>query len=122
MDLLDRLVLAGTMVVGGAVVCWVGLNQRRGTLERNYVAGLRTSETLACDEAWRAAHDATATLTISAGLVGVATGIIAFLVGDPTMMLVVVGVGGTVVLGLVVGAGVRGNRIARSINRDGSDG
>lgn len=122
MDLLDRLILAGTMVVGGAVVCWVGLSQRKGTLERNYVAGLRTNETLANDDAWRAAHDATATLTIAAGLVGVATGIIAFLVVDPAVTLVVIGVGGAIVLGLVVGAAVRGNRIARSINRDGSSG
>jgi hypothetical protein len=122
MDLLDRLVLAVTMVAGGAVVCWVGLSQRRGTLERNYVAGLRTSETLANDDAWRAAHDATATLTIAAGLVGVATGIIAFFVGDPTATLAVIGVGGTVVLGLVAGAAVKGQRIARSINRDGGGG
>jgi uncharacterized membrane protein len=118
MELIERLLLGGTMVAGGASVLWVGLRQRRGTLARNHLAGLRTREPLANDHAWKAAHDATAVPIMAAGGVGIATGLGVLVVDDVETALVLLGIGTVVVLALVVGTGVWGHRIARSTNRD----
>ena len=98
------------MVAGGAVVFCVGLSQRRGALARNHLAGLRTREALASDEAWEAAHDAADVPLMVAGGVWIATGLGLFVIVDVGTALVLLGIGTVVVLALVVEPGCGGSR------------
>lgn len=61
-------VLAVGLAAAGAVLVWLGLRQRTGALPRNVLAGLRTTATLASDEAWYAAHHATWPHIVAAGV------------------------------------------------------
>ena len=61
-----------------------------GKLKRNSIAGIRTSKTMASEEAWRAAHVRTKTLTMVAGAVSLIGGVIALLpIGIGPMMFAV---------------------------------
>ena len=53
----------------GLVLLAIGGLSTRGRLPRNFVAGIRTSTTLANDQAWAAAHKAAARLLLAAGSV-----------------------------------------------------
>ena len=105
-------VAAVSLIVGGLVVGWVGLRTARNQLPRNWVAGLRTRTTMASDEAWYAGQRAGAGYVVAAGVVGVATGVIALFFSDPVAAAIILG-GTALLLGLVVVGGVKGQRAAR---------
>lgn len=114
-------VLGLTLLGAGAALVVVGRKQKAGTLRRNRLVGLRTWETMRSDVAWHAAHVATAGLVTVAGVVPVVAGS-AVLVLQPTdegtIAAIVLGAA-AVTLGLVLTAGVRGDRIAGRINQGG---
>jgi uncharacterized membrane protein len=119
----ERLLLAAVLVGAGVALAVIGRKQRAATLHRNSVAGLRTSETLRSDEAWQAAHAATAG-SITAGGVGLllAGAVVAVpAISERTAMAVLLGATGAT-LALVLAAGVRGHRIAARVNREASAG
>lgn len=114
-------VLALAMLSAGVVLLAVGRKQKAGTLKRNWLAGLRTWETLRSDAAWNAAHEATAGLVSAAGVVQILVGAAVLVlqpVDDGTIAVIVLG-GAAVTLGLVLTAGVRGHRIAARVNERG---
>lgn len=71
------MIIAGiAMMVGGTVLVALGAFARAGKLTRQSVLGLRTKETLASDEAWKAAHEAAANWVVGAGAVLFAGGVL----------------------------------------------
>lgn len=116
-------ILGAVLAVAGLVVVVVGRRQEAGTLRRNWIAGLRTHETMRSDAAWYAAHDATWRQVTAAGLVLLATAVAVMVVrpsDDATLAAIVLG-GAAITLTLVVAAGIRGHRIAARVNRAESD-
>jgi hypothetical protein len=109
-----------TLVVAGGALVVIGRKQQAGTLRRNWLVGLRTAETMRSDAAWDAAHRATAGLVAAAGVVQLIAGG-AVLVLRPTddgaSAAIVLG-GAAATLGLVLTAGVRGDRIASRVHDD----
>ena len=118
---------AGIWIVGlvlllaGAVLLVVGRKQRAGTLRRNRLVGLRTPQTLRSDAAWYAAHEGTAGLVATAGMVQILAGT-AMLILQPTGDGAIVLGAAAVTVGLVLTAGFRGDRIAESVNEGESAG
>lgn len=116
------IVLCVSLVAGGAALLWIAAAGMRGTLERNGLAGVRTTVTLASDEAWATAQRAAAGPTRIAGLLAVATGIATLVVGivDPEadVAIAVVALAGTaLVLAAVLLGAARGNRAAKARGR-----
>jgi hypothetical protein len=119
-DELGIWILGLSLLAAGIVLVVIGRKQKAGTLRRNWVAGLRTWETMRSDEAWHAAHRATAGRVTAAGIVQLVAAAAVLLVrrtDDGTLLAIVLG-GAGVTLGLVVAAGVHGHRIATRTNRD----
>lgn len=116
-------ILGLVLLVAGVVLLFIGRKQKAGTLKRNWLAGLRTRETMRSDAAWYAAHEATAGLVTAAGVAQVLAGAAVLVVqptGDGAIAALVLG-GAAVTLGLVLGAGVRGHRIAAGVNDEGPE-
>jgi len=67
---------------------------------------------MASDESWYAGRRAGAGYVIAAGLVGVATGVIALFFSEPVAAGIILG-GTALLLGLVVAGAVLGQRAAR---------
>lgn len=114
----DIWISALILLVSGAVLVAIGRKQSSGTLERNWLAGVRTRETMRSDAAWHAAHTATARLIIGAGIVPIVAGAAILVLrptDDATIATTVLGSLG-VTLALAVTAGVQGHRIARRVN------
>jgi hypothetical protein len=103
----------------GAIIAVVACLGAGGRLPRNRIVGMRTSATLATDEAWKAAHRASAwslgvaaVLTLSCGVWllvsrpsdGVAHGVTRAVMGVVVVVVVVVG-------------GVQAHRVARRVER-----
>lgn len=114
---------AGIRIVGlvlllaGVALLVVGRKQRAGTLRRNRLVGLRTPRTLRSDAAWYAAHEETAALVAAAGVVQVLAGTAMLVLrptGDGAIAAIVLG-GAAVTVGLVLTAGIRGDRIAAAV-------
>ena len=119
----DIWISALILLVSGAVLVAIGRKQNSGTLERNWLAGVRTRETMRSDAAWHAAHTATARLIIGAGIVPIVAGAAILVLrptDDATIATTVLGSLG-VTLALAVTAGVQGHRIARHINDSDAD-
>ena len=57
------------LAFAGLVLLAIGGLSTSGRLPRNFVAGIRTSTTMANDQAWAAAHKAAASLLLAAGSV-----------------------------------------------------
>lgn len=74
-------IAAIVIVVGGAIVAYVGWIEMTGRLARNAVVGIRTKATMESDEAWRAAHRTAGVWFITAGLVMTIAGML-MLVAD----------------------------------------
>jgi hypothetical protein len=118
-DELGIWILGLSLLTAGIVLVAIGRKQRAGTLRRNWVAGLRTWETMRSDEAWLAAHRATAGPVTAAGIVQLVAAAAILLLrpaDDGTLLAIVLG-GAGVTLGLVLAAGVHGHRIATRINQ-----
>lgn len=115
-QLLGAWVAIVSLLVGSALTSWVGRRGADGSLERNHVAGVRTSATLASDEAWDAAHRAASPMTRMTGdasvlaTVGAAAVLIAG--ASPRVVLLLVLVICLLLLGGVVVAAVTGHRAA----------
>lgn len=116
----ELLLLAIVLLVSGVIVAVIGVKQRNDTLKRNWFAGLRTTQTMASDDAWRIAHRATAGTIIAAGAVTTVSGLAVLLIrpsSDGGLAAIVLS-GAAITLILVVSAGVRGHRLAQQQNRD----
>lgn len=116
-------IVAVTLVVSGGVLVAIGRKQGSGTLERNWLAGIRTRQTMRSDAAWHAAHTATACLTIGIGVVLLVAGaaiVVLRPANDATIATIVLGSVG-VTLALAVTAGVQGHRIARQVNEGAAE-
>ncbi|HVM15557.1 MAG TPA: SdpI family protein [Egibacteraceae bacterium] len=111
-------VLALTLLLAGMALIVVGRKQKAGTLPRNWVAGLRTWETMRNDDAWHAAHTATAGMVTGAGVVQVIAGaaLVVLQPSEEVLLAIVLG-GAGLTLALVLAAGVRGHRLAARMNR-----
>ncbi|RRD35245.1 SdpI family protein [Leucobacter sp. OH2974_COT-288] len=122
------LIGAAVLLAGSLLIVWLGRLSERGTLARNYLAGLRTRQTLASDEAWIAGHRAGAKSMIvggAGGAVGAVAGIVfgvLFMLGTVTQAAtenliacaVVVSCGWMIIWVLVATA--KANRAAREVN------
>jgi uncharacterized membrane protein len=81
----DSMMIAGiAMMVGGTALVVLGAIARAGKLNRQSAVGLRTEATLASDEAWEAAHEASATWVVAAGAVLFAGGVFVMLTDSET--------------------------------------
>jgi hypothetical protein len=80
--------------VAGSALVVVGRKQQVGTLRRNWLVGLRTSETMRSDAAWYAAHSATGGLVMASGVVQVIAGAMVLILqpqGEGTIAAIVLG-------------------------------
>lgn len=123
------------MVAAGLAVIIVAVRTVDGRLSRGRAAGIRTTETMASDEAWLAAHQAGERGTKLGGVLFIVAGVAPFVLGLP---LVAAGSGGAdsfmtwwavlLLLGTcaamlaVLGAAIAGHRAARAVNAAGSGG
>ena len=109
------LVMFAVMAGAGLMLIWMARAAASGTLKRNSIAGLRTSKTMASEEAWRAAHVRTKTLTMIAGAVSLIGGVVALLpIGlGPMMFAVMVAPG--ITFGLVTYTAIIGGRAADEV-------
>ncbi|KKO76997.1 hypothetical protein WU86_12060 [Corynebacterium xerosis] len=103
------------MAGAGLMLIWMARAAASGKLKRNSIAGIRTSKTMASEEAWRAAHVRTKTLTMIAGAVSLIGGVIALLpIGiGPMMFAVMVATG--ITFGLVTYTAIIGGRAADEV-------
>ena len=109
------LVMFAVMAGAGLMLIWMARAAASGKLKRNSIAGIRTSKTMASEEAWRAAHVRTKTFTMVAGAVSLIGGVIALLpIGiGPMMFAVMVATG--ITFGLVTYAAIIGGRAADEV-------
>ena len=109
------LVMFAVMAGAGLMLIWMARAAASGKLKRNSIAGIRTSKTMASEEAWRAAHVRTKTLTMIAGAVSLIGGVIALLpIGiGPMMFAVMVATG--ITFGLVTYTAIIGGRAADEV-------
>jgi SdpI/YfhL protein family len=108
--------LAGIVIVLGAVAVLVVANMgARGTLPRQYWAGIRLPATLRSDEAWRAAHVAAAPMMRAGGIIALIAGagtIVAALAAPPLAFWLVI-IAAAALLGFILAASVPAVRAAR---------
>lgn len=114
MPLATAIGLGLLLIVTGALLIVVAYRSQRGTLPRNWIVGIRTTTTLASDEAWDAAHRAGAR-ALSIGAWGtLATGLVLLLRPSNGLGLAVISIGLLWLLGWVFRAAYLGIRAARS--------
>ena len=111
-DLFIRILLAVVMVVSGCLMIWMALAAASGRLKRNAIAGIRTSVTMASDEAWLAAHSRAKQATIWGGIAGVVAGLGALLPVPSAGLAAIVLAGCAAMLGFVLYGAVVGSRAA----------
>jgi uncharacterized membrane protein len=109
------IVTAIALIVGGIALIVLGAVARAGKLTRQSVVGLRTKATMASDEAWRAAHEASARWVIGAGAVMFVGGVVVILTdSETTGDVVALGATAVMLIPLVI-AFRRGQAAARSV-------
>lgn len=107
------------VLLGGGVTVVVSRRARSGRLERNHLAGLRTTATLVSDAAWRRAHEVAGGRMQAAGWLLVGTGVTA--AGVALAGAADAGVGMTILAGTAIATGVllwgcvAGHRAARDL-------
>lgn len=111
-DLFIRILLAVVMVASGCLMIWMALAAASGRLKRNAIAGIRTSVTMASDEAWLAAHIRAKQATIWGGIAGVIAGLGALLPVPSAGLAAIVLAGCAAMLGFVLYGAVVGSRAA----------
>lgn len=114
-DMIARLVLLVVMAVAGVLLIWSARAAASGRLKRNQIAGIRTSQTLSSDAAWQTAHVRAERPTVIAGVVSVATGLVAPLPVQVEVVGVAVLIGATVMLALVLYGARVGHRAAGQV-------
>ena len=103
------------LAFGGVLIAYIGILGFAGKLPRNRFAGIRTSRTLASDDAWRTAHTSGGPALVFGGVavfaVALAFAPIAFAgkLGDTALVAVVIAAAG-VLLGSVVASLLAANR------------
>lgn len=108
-------ITAIALIVGGIALIVIGAIARAGRLTRQSVVGLRTKATMASDEAWQAAHEASADWVISAGAVMFVGGFVVMLTdSETTGDVVALGATAVMLIPLVI-AFRRGQAAARSV-------
>lgn len=113
MPLATAIGLGLLLIAAGAILGVVAYRSHRGTLPRNWIVGIRTTTTLASDEAWNAAHRAGAR-ALSVGAWGaLLTGAVLLLRPSNGLGLAVMAAGLVWLLGWVVRAAYLGTRAAR---------
>lgn len=101
-------------LVVGLLIAVVGVLGLRERLPRNRFGGVRTPATLRDDETFRVANKVAGLPVTVAGLVGVASGAVAFaMTGAAAVVTVVVGLVGT--LAIAAAGGVLGHRAAEAV-------
>lgn len=117
-DLGVRIVLLIAMVGSGILLIWMARAAASGRLKRNPVAGIRIPSTMMSDEAWLAAHVRAKRATTCAGVVSVASGLIALLPVPAPVLAAAVLAGCGAMLGFVLyGARVGGRAAAEVSNQ-----
>lgn len=110
--------MAALLTVTGvalAVLAWRGM---RGRLRRNRIAGIRTSATLASDEAWFEAQRVGGPASVVGGLVQVLTAVLLlFRPSETWTSIIVLGGVGVSTLFVIWGA-VRGHRAAVALAQE----
>lgn len=92
---------------------WVASVAASGKLKRNAIAGIRTSATIASDEAWLRAHQRTKTITMVAGVIMMLSGLGALFQQYMLGVIITILVGATIAVALITYSAVLGNRAAR---------
>jgi uncharacterized membrane protein len=106
------LTIAGAII---GIVAWLGA---RGRLPRNCIAGMRTPATLASDEAWKAAHRASAWALAVAAVVSVSCGLwllIARPSEDSARVTTTIAFGAVLIVAVV--GGVQAHVVAKDVER-----
>ena len=103
------------LIAAGLALVVTGVLAHLGRLPRNRLAGLRTKATLANDEAWEAAHRASAWSIVLTGLVTLVGGIVL----DPNDSSLLLGAG-IAVVGIAIVGGVQADRVARRTTAGGN--
>jgi SdpI/YhfL family protein len=98
--------------LGLAVPGWFGLRDR---LPRNRFAGVRTPATLRTDETFRVANRVAGLPMVVAGLIGLVTGAVAFVVPAGAAVVTTVVVGGAGLLAIAIAGGVLGHKAAAAV-------
>lgn len=98
--------------LGLAVPGWFGLRNR---LPRNRFAGVRTPATLRTDETFQVANRVAGLPMVVAGLVGLGSGAVAFLVPTGAAALTAVLVGCVGLLAIAIAGGVLGHQAALTV-------
>lgn len=110
------MMIAGiAMVAGGIALIVLGALGRTGKLTRQSIVGLRTTATLASDEAWKAAHEAAAHWVVGAGAILAVGGVLVMLADSETTGGVVALIATALMLIPLVIAFRRGQAAARSV-------
>lgn len=110
-----RIVLATTLFLAGLSVGTVGGFGLRGRLPRNRWAGVRTAATMRSDETFTVANQVAGAPLLASGAVAVVVGLLTAVMPTTASLLIVliVGLAGTLALALVGGA--LGHRAAAAI-------
>ena len=108
-------ITAVALFAGAIVLIVLGVIARAGRLTRQSAIGLRTKATMASDEAWKAAHEASANWVIGAGAVMLVGGAVVMLTdSETTGDVVALGATAVMLIPLVI-AFRRGQAAARSV-------
>jgi uncharacterized membrane protein len=119
-EALGRLILAVVMTASGVLLIWQARAGAAGRLGRNAFAGIRTADTQASDEAWRAAHVRAEKPNALAGVVALAVGVQALLPTSTVFFFAVVMAGSALMAGLVLYAARVGSAAARRVSSAGA--
>lgn len=109
-------IVAVSLLIGGLVVVSIGRRSTTGELKRNQWSGIRTSATMASDEAWAVGQRAGAPMTIAGGWVMAATGPLLLLWRSLLGLLVLTTIGSVGGLALVVLGAIQGHRAAKVVD------
>lgn len=113
-----RGVLFLVMVGSGVLLCWMAQAAASGRLKRNPLAGIRIPSTMVSDEAWLATHVRAKRPTLWAGIVSIASGVLALLPFPMPVVTVGVLVAAVVILVLVLYWARVGGKAANSVSHE----
>ena len=109
------LVMFAVMAGAGLMLIWMARAAASGKLKRDSIAGIRTAKTMASEEAWRAAHVRTKTLTMVAGVASLLGGVATLLPMGLNQMMVVVMVATGITFVLVAYGAIVGGEAADEV-------
>jgi uncharacterized membrane protein len=115
-DAAVRILLLAVMVGSGVLLLWMARAAASGRLRRNPFAGIRVPSTMVSDEAWLAAHVRAERPTMLAGLVSIASGLIAVLPVSTWVLAIGIVTGCVVMLGFILYGARVGSRAAVEVS------